>query len=130
MTKHVLYVVGARPNFVKVAPVLHELSARGQIEGRVLHTGQHYDYALSESFLQQLSFPQPDYCLEVGSGTHAEQTAAVMVGAERVLASESFDAMIVGGDVNSTMAAALAAAKAGVPVVHVESGLRSRDWTM
>jgi UDP-N-acetylglucosamine 2-epimerase (non-hydrolysing) len=130
MTRRLLYVVGARPNFVKLAPVVHALAERPGIEGRVLHTGQHYDHALAGAFLEQLSFPQPDYSLGVGSGTHAEQTGAVMVGLERVLGEERFDALIVGGDVNSTLAAALVAVKAGVPVVHVESGLRSRDWTM
>jgi len=125
----VLYVVGARPNFVKLAPVLQALSERG-VKGRLLHTGQHYDHLLSRTFIEQLSLPDPDYYLEVGSGTHAEQTSGVLVGVERVLADEQFDTVIVAGDVNSTMAAALAAVKAGVPVVHVESGLRSRDWTM
>jgi UDP-N-acetylglucosamine 2-epimerase (non-hydrolysing) len=130
MAGRVLAVVGARPNFVKVAPILHALAEVRDLEVRVLHTGQHYDRALSGSFLEQLDMPRPDHYLGVGSGTHAEQTGAVMVGVERILADEPQDAVIVPGDVNSTLGAALAASKAGVPIVHVESGLRSRDWTM
>jgi UDP-N-acetylglucosamine 2-epimerase (non-hydrolysing) len=130
MAGQVLAVVGARPNFVKVAPILHALAEVPDLDVRVLHTGQHYDRALSGSFLEQLGMPQPHHYLGVGSGTHAEQTAAVMIGVERILADERPDAVIVPGDVNSTLGAALAASKAGVPIVHVESGLRSRDWTM
>jgi UDP-N-acetylglucosamine 2-epimerase (non-hydrolysing) len=128
--RRVLAVVGARPNFVKVAPVLHALAERGELEIRVLHTGQHYDRALSDSFIEQLGMPAPDHYLGVGSGTHAEQTAAVMVGVERVLSEEPADVLIVPGDVNSTVGAALAASKLGVPIAHVESGLRSGDRTM
>jgi UDP-N-acetylglucosamine 2-epimerase (non-hydrolysing) len=122
-------VVAARPNFVKMAPVVRALSADG-IAVRVLHTGQHYDAALSGSFLEQLQMPAPDENLGVGSGSHGEQTARVLVGTERSLESNPTDALVVAGDVNSTLAAALAAVKLGVPIVHVESGLRSRDWTM
>jgi UDP-N-acetylglucosamine 2-epimerase (non-hydrolysing) len=128
MSGHVLAVVGARPNFVKVAPVLRALA--GQTPVRLLHTGQHYDHALSGSFLEQLGMPAPDHHLGVGSGTHAEQTAAVLVGMERVLADAPAELVLVAGDVNSTLAAALAAVKALVPVAHLEAGLRSRDWTM
>jgi UDP-N-acetylglucosamine 2-epimerase (non-hydrolysing) len=130
MARRVLAVVGARPNFVKVAPILHALAEVPGLEARVLHTGQHYDRALSGSFIEQLDMPRPDHHLGVGSGSHAEQTAAVMIGVERILAEERPDALVVPGDVNSTLGAALAASKAGVPIVHVESGLRSRDWTM
>lgn len=126
----VTVVVAARPNFVKMAPVAHALRAREDVEVRVLHTGQHYDAALSTTFLDQLGMPAPDENLGVGSGSHAEQTARVLVGVEQVLARDRPDAIAVGGDVNSTMAAALAAVKLGVPIVHVESGLRSGDWTM
>ena len=125
-----LAVVGARPNFVKVAPILHALEDVPGLEVRVLHTGQHYDRALSGSFIEQLDMPHPHHHLGIGSGTHAEQTGAVMIGVERILAEERPDALIVPGDVNSTLGAALAASKAGVPIVHVESGLRSRDWNM
>lgn len=123
-------LLAARPNFVKMAPVLHALGQREDIEVRVLHTGQHYDPALSQAFLDDLAMPQPETNLGVGSGSHAEQTAAVLVGVERALRSHPPQALIVAGDVNSTMAGALAAVKLGIPVVHVESGLRSRDWTM
>jgi UDP-N-acetylglucosamine 2-epimerase (non-hydrolysing) len=122
----VLAVVGARPNFVKVAPVVRALGERA----RVLHTGQHYDHALSGSFLEQLGMPEPAFHLGAGSGSHAAQTAAVLVGVEEVLLRESFDLVLVAGDVNSTMAAALAAVKLHVPVAHLEAGLRSGDWTM
>jgi UDP-N-acetylglucosamine 2-epimerase (non-hydrolysing) len=126
----VLFVVGARPNFVKVAPVLHALARDGRHTPRVLHTGQHYDHALSGSFMETLEFPAADFHLGVGSGSHAEQTAKVLVGVEQVLQENDVAMIVVPGDVNSTMAAALAAAKLGVPVAHLESGLRSRDWTM
>lgn len=122
-------VVGARPNFVKAVPVMRELMARG-VELRVVNTGQHYDRALAGSFIEQLEMPLPDLDLGVGSGSHAEQTAAVLVGVERDLVAHGPDALIVAGDVNSTLGAALAAAKCGIPIVHVESGLRSGDWTM
>jgi UDP-N-acetylglucosamine 2-epimerase (non-hydrolysing) len=130
MARRVLAVVGARPNFVKVAPILHALGEVPNLDVLVLHTGQHYDRALSGSFIEQLDMPRPDHHLGIGSGTHAEQTGAVMIGVERIVAEERPDALIVPGDVNSTLGAALAASKAGVPIVHVESGLRSRDWTM
>jgi UDP-N-acetylglucosamine 2-epimerase (non-hydrolysing) len=126
----IMCVVGARPNFVKAAPVIHALSALPDTAVTLLHTGQHYDRALSDSFIEQLAMPQPDISLGVGSGSHAEQTAAVLVGVERCLLESRPDAIVVAGDVNSTVGAALAAAKLRVPVVHLESGLRSRDWTM
>jgi UDP-N-acetylglucosamine 2-epimerase (non-hydrolysing) len=130
VTPSILAVVGARPNFVKAAPVIRALRALGDLDVRLLHTGQHYDHALSGAFLEQLGMPVPDFHLGVGSGSHAEQTAAILVGVERVLAAHPFDAVLVAGDVNSTMAAALAATKLGVKVIHLEAGLRSRDWTM
>ena len=130
MAHSLLIVVGARPNFVKVAPVVHALTERAEVRVRILHTGQHYDHALSGSFIEQLGMPRPDQNLDVGSGSHAEQTAAVLVGVEKALLSRRPDALLVAGDVNSTVAAALAATKIGVPVAHLESGLRSRDWTM
>ena len=130
MSQRLLVVVGARPNFVKVAPVLHALATLDDVQADVLHTGQHYDRRLSDAFLEQLSFPDPAHHLGVGSGTHAEQTAGVLVGVERVLLDAPHAGVLVPGDVNSTLAAALAAAKLGVPVIHLEAGLRSRDWTM
>jgi UDP-N-acetylglucosamine 2-epimerase (non-hydrolysing) len=112
-----------------MAPVVHALRATS-LDVELLHTGQHYDSALSGSFLVQLDMPLPRFHLAVGSGTHAEQTAAVMVGCEATLVEQHWDALLVSGDVNSTLGAALAAAKLNVPVIHLESGLRSGDWTM
>lgn len=126
-----LYVVGARPNLVKMAPVIAALRARLPGSRHVLvHTGQHYDRMMSDVFLDELSLPTPDYSLGVGSGTHAEQTARVIEGLDRVLAERRFDLVLVPGDVNSTLAAAIAAIEAGAPVAHVEAGLRSFDRSM
>ncbi|HVD86361.1 MAG TPA: UDP-N-acetylglucosamine 2-epimerase (non-hydrolyzing) [Solirubrobacterales bacterium] len=127
----ILYVVGTRPNFVKTAPVVGALRERHP-EGRhtIVHTGQHYDRLMSEVFLEELGVPAPDYMLEVGSGSHALQTARTMERLEPVLADERPDLVVVPGDVNSTLAAALTAVKMGIPVAHIESGLRSFDMTM
>jgi UDP-N-acetylglucosamine 2-epimerase (non-hydrolysing) len=127
----IVYVVGTRPNFVKTAPVIAALRERLP-EGRhaIVHTGQHYDRLMSEVFLEELGVPEPDYMLEVGSGTHAQQTARVMERLEPVLAEEGPDLVLVPGDVNSTAAAALTAAKMQIPVGHIEAGLRSFDRTM
>jgi UDP-N-acetylglucosamine 2-epimerase (non-hydrolysing) len=124
-----LAVVGARPNMVKMAPLLDALEQEGAAV-RLLHTGQHYDRALSDGLIERLGMRAPDANLGVGSGTHAVQTAAVLTGVEHELEKRSFDGLIAAGDVNSTMAAALAAVKLHVPVVHLESGLRSGDWAM
>jgi UDP-N-acetylglucosamine 2-epimerase (non-hydrolysing) len=124
------YVVGARPNFMKIAPVIAALRAHPAITQRLVHTGQHYDHKMAHVFFEELGLPRPDRDLGVGSGSHAEQTGAVMVRFEAVVAEERPDLVVVVGDVNSTLAAALVAAKMGVPVAHVESGLRSFDWTM
>ncbi|MGH2957088.1 MAG: non-hydrolyzing UDP-N-acetylglucosamine 2-epimerase [Solirubrobacterales bacterium] len=126
----ILAVVGARPNFVKMAPVVAALEQGGGVEVRLLHTGQHYDPALSGNFIERLGMRDPDANLGVGSGSHAEQTAGVMAGVESDLREHPADLTLVGGDVNSTMAAALAATKLNVAVGHVESGLRSGDWSM
>lgn len=126
----VLHVVGARPNFMKIAPVMRALTARRRVRQRLVHTGQHYDHKMAEVFFEQLGLPRPDVDLGVGSGSQAEQTGAVMVRFEQVLKAERPDLVVVVGDVNSTLAATLVAAKAGVPVAHVEAGLRSRDMTM
>lgn len=122
--KHILHVVGARPSFMKLAPVLHALTERG-VRQHVVHTGQHYDVNMSDAIFRELRLPEPDLNLGVGSGTQAEQTAEILVGMERCLDDLKPDAALVYGDSNSTMAAALAASKAGVPVGHVEAGLRS-----
>jgi len=121
-------VAGARPNFMKVAPLLRALKDRAEVQ--FVHTGQHYDPKMSDAFLADLDIRQPDVNLEVGSGTHAEQTAAVMVAYEGHLLRDPVDAVIVVGDVNSTLAAALAAVKLRIPVAHVEAGLRSGDDSM
>src|SRR6187200_723042 len=125
----VLHVVGTRPNFMKAAPVWRGLEATG-LPQRLAHTGQHYDTALSDTFFEVLALPPPSHHLGVGSGTHAEQTARVMLALDPLLAAEPASAVVVYGDVNSSAAAALVAAKRGVSVVHVEAGLRSRDRTM
>ncbi len=127
----IVYVIGTRPNFVKTAPVIGALRARLP-EGRhtIVHTGQHYDRLMSEVFLEQLGVPAPDHMLEVGSGSHAQQTARVMERLEPVLKAEEPDLVMVPGDVNSTLAAALTAAKMQIPVAHIEAGLRSFDRTM
>jgi UDP-N-acetylglucosamine 2-epimerase (non-hydrolysing) len=127
----IVYVVGTRPNFVKTAPVIGALRARLP-EGRhaIVHTGQHYDRLMSEVFLEELGVPAPDHMLEVGSGTHAVQTARTMERLEPVLLEESPDLVVVPGDVNSTLAAVLTAVKMGIPVAHIESGLRSFDMSM
>jgi len=125
----VLSVVGARPNFMKLAPVDRELVKRG-VEHVIVHTGQHYDHGMSTAFFEQLWIPAPDFHLGVGSGSHARQTADVMQRLEPILVELRPDLLLVYGDVNSTLAAALVAAKLGVRVGHVEAGLRSGDWTM
>ncbi|HXF94547.1 MAG TPA: UDP-N-acetylglucosamine 2-epimerase (non-hydrolyzing) [Gemmatimonadales bacterium] len=123
-------VVGARPNFMKLAPVHRALAGRGGVEHLVVHTGQHYDAVMSDAFFQELGLPEPDHHLGVGSGSHAAQTAAVMQRLEPVLESRRPDLVLVYGDVNSTLAAALVASKLGLQVGHVEAGLRSGDWSM
>jgi UDP-N-acetylglucosamine 2-epimerase (non-hydrolysing) len=131
MRRTILYVVGARPNFVKMAPVLHELRARMPAWRHVaVHTGQHYDREMSEAVLDDLGVPQPDYLLAVGSGSHGRQTGLALERLENVLLRERPELVIVPGDVNSTLAAALAAVKLGIPVAHLEAGLRSFDWSM
>lgn len=127
----IVYVVGTRPNFVKTAPVIAALRERLPA-GRhaIVHTGQHYDRLMSEIFLDELGVPAPDHMLEVGSGSHAVQTARTMERLEPVLLEERPDLVVVPGDVNSTLAAVLTAVKLGIPVAHIESGLRSFDLTM
>jgi UDP-N-acetylglucosamine 2-epimerase (non-hydrolysing) len=126
----VLSVVGARPNFIKLAPLARALAARTGVEHVVVHTGQHYDRNMSDTFFEDLGVPEPQHNLDVGSGSHAAQTAAIMLRLEPVLLAERPDVVLVYGDVNSTVAAALVAAKLRVPVGHVEAGLRSHDWSM
>ena len=123
-------VAGARPNFMKVAPLLWELDRRGGPAASLVHTGQHYDARMSRLFFEELKIPRPDVDLGVGSGSHAVQTAEVMRRFEPVLLEQQPDAVVVVGDVNSTLACALTAAKLGLPVAHVEAGLRSFDRSM
>jgi len=127
---HILHVVGARPNFMKAAPVLRALSAYPEVRQTLVHTGQHYDASMSDVFFRQLEMPEADVNLGVGSGTHGQQTAAVMTAFEPVVIERKPDLVLVYGDVNSTLAAALVCAKLAVPVGHVEAGLRSRDRSM
>ncbi len=131
MSIRVLHVVGARPNFMKIAPLTFELDGRrGEFEQLLVHTGQHYDVEMSSAFFDDLSLPRPDVNLEVGSGSHAWQTAQVMLRFEAVLEEFRPDWVVVPGDVNSTLACTLVAAKLGIKVAHVEAGLRSFDRTM
>jgi UDP-N-acetylglucosamine 2-epimerase (non-hydrolysing) len=126
----VIHAVGARPNFVKMAPLIDALRRRGVSRQLIVHTGQHYDRKMSDEILEDLGFPSPDYSLGVGSGTHGEQTAKVLVAFEKILLEHRPTLVVVAGDVNSTLACALAASKLGLPVAHLEAGLRSGDWTM
>jgi UDP-N-acetylglucosamine 2-epimerase (non-hydrolysing) len=123
-------IVGARPNFVKMAPILEEAGRRSAFQCRLIHTGQHYSPEMSASFFDELEMPTPDVNLEIGSGSHAAQTARVMLGLEAELNERRPDLILVAGDVNSTLAAALVASKLGIPVAHVEAGLRSFDRRM
>jgi UDP-N-acetylglucosamine 2-epimerase (non-hydrolysing) len=127
---HILHVVGARPNFMKAAPVCRALAAHGQFRQTLIHTGQHFDPAMSDVFFQQLGMPAPDVNLEVGSASHARQTADIMIRFEPVVCERRPDLVLVYGDVNSTVAAALVCCKLGISVGHVEAGLRSRDRSM
>ena len=131
--KKLISVVGARPNFMKVAPIhkaFNRLSFDSNISHLICHTGQHYDEKMSKVFFDELDMPKPDFYLEVGSGSHAEQTAKIMIEFEKVLIKEQPDLVIVVGDVNSTIACSLTAVKLGIKVAHVEAGLRSFDRTM
>jgi len=131
-----LLVAGARPNFMKIAPLIHELQERckgadrGDLDWKLVHTGQHYDYAMSKVFFEDFDVPEPDFFLNVGSGSHAEQTAKVMVEFEKVCSKEKPDIVVVVGDVNSTLACSVTAKKLNIAVAHVEAGLRSGDMTM
>lgn len=127
---HILHVVGARPNFMKAAPVMAALRRKLNVVQTLVHTGQHYDRNMSDVFFEQLEIPAPDFNLGVGSGTHAQQTAEVMSRFEPVVLEKKPDIVLVYGDVNSTMAAAVVCSKLLVPVGHVEAGLRSFDRTM
>ena len=128
--KTIVHVVGARPNYMKIAPLMDALKDATGIRQILVNTGQHYDEAMSKSFLRELSLPVPDRNLEVGSASHAVQTAKVMMGFEQVCLEDQPDLVVVAGDVNSTMAASLVAAKLMIPIAHLEAGLRSYDRAM
>ena len=123
-------IAAARPNFMKVAPLYHVLRRADWCQPVLVHTGQHYDHNMSGAFLDELGLPEPDHHLEVGSGSHAEQTANVMLAYEKTCLEQRPDWTIVVGDVNSTLACSLVAAKLLIPIAHLEAGLRSGDRTM
>ncbi len=126
-------IAGARPNFMKIASIIDAIHAEqynNKIEYRLIHTGQHYDKNMSENFFNQLGIPHPHINFGAGGGSHAEQTAAIMIGYEKLLHTEKSDLCLVVGDVNSTLACSIVAQKLHVPVAHVEAGIRSSDWTM
>ena len=133
MKKRIDIIAGARPNFMKIGPILRAIKINSKdinLNYRLIHTGQHYDEEMSGSFFKQLDIPKPDCNLGVGSGTQAEQTAQIMIGYEKLLLSSPSDLCLVVGDVTSTMACAITAQKLGIPVAHVEAGIRSGDWSM
>jgi UDP-N-acetylglucosamine 2-epimerase (non-hydrolysing) len=123
-------IAAARPNFMKIAPLYHALAPESWCRAQIVHTGQHYDYNMSASFFHDLRLPDPDFHLEVGSGSHAEQTGRVMIEYEKIAAHDRPDWIVVAGDVNSTLACALVGTKLCIPVVHLEAGLRSGDRSM
>lgn len=126
----IIHIVGARPNFIKLEPVYSSLSENSHLSQKIVHTGQHYDPKMSSVFFEELSIPKPDINLEIGSGSHAIQTAAMMEKMDTLFDKENPNLIVVYGDVNSTVAAALTASKKGLKICHVESGLRSRDRSM
>ncbi|NLI81634.1 MAG: UDP-N-acetylglucosamine 2-epimerase (non-hydrolyzing) [Deltaproteobacteria bacterium] len=126
----VFLVAGARPNFMKIAPIYRESLNRSGVNCRIVHTGQHYDHLMSQTFIEELEIPQPHHFLNSGSGTHSVQTARIMVGFEAACLEEHPDLVMVVGDVNSTLACSVTAKKLGIPVAHVEAGLRSFDLSM
>jgi UDP-N-acetylglucosamine 2-epimerase (non-hydrolysing) len=126
----VYLVAGARPNFMKIAPIVRALQARRQLSFKIIHTGQHYDHDMNAVFFDELGIPAPDLFMAAGGGSHAEQTGKIMVGFETLCLDARPDAVVVVGDVNSTLACAIVAKKLGIPVAHVEAGLRSGDMSM
>jgi UDP-N-acetylglucosamine 2-epimerase (non-hydrolysing) len=123
-------VAGARPNFMKIAPIVRALQVRNELAFKIIHTGQHYDREMNQVFFDELGIPQPDLFMGAGGGSHAQQTAKIMMGFEELCQKERPDAVLVVGDVNSTLACSIVAKKSNIPVAHVEAGLRSGDMTM
>src|SRR4051812_30761666 len=123
-------VAGARPNFMKIAPIVRALQAQQRLSFKIIHTGQHYDRDMNDVFFEELGIPQPDVFMAAGGGSHAQQTAKIMVGFEELCMNERPAAVLVVGDVNSTLACSIVAKKLNIPVAHVEAGLRSGDMTM
>jgi UDP-N-acetylglucosamine 2-epimerase (non-hydrolysing) len=131
MTMPLIYLVaGARPNFMKIAPIVRALQSQAALSFKIIHTGQHYDREMNDVFFEELGIPQPDVFMGAGGGSHAEQTAKIMVGFEQLCIAERPAAVLVVGDVNSTLACSISAKKLNIPVAHVEAGLRSGDMTM
>ena len=128
--REIVCVVGARPNFIKIAPILEEIRRRPQLTGKLIHTGQHFSPEMSDLFFSELAIPHPDVNLGIGGGTQTQQTAEIMLKVEPVLSQDRPNLVLIVGDVNSTLAAALVAAKLRIPIAHVEAGLRSFDRTM
>ncbi|MYM25906.1 UDP-N-acetylglucosamine 2-epimerase (non-hydrolyzing) [Duganella sp. FT135W] len=128
--KTLYLVAGARPNFMKIAPIVRALQGHARLRFKIIHTGQHYDREMNEVFFEELGIPQPDLFMGAGGGSHAEQTAKIMLGFEQLCVAERPDAVLVVGDVNSTLACSIVAKKLTIPVAHVEAGLRSGDMTM
>ena len=126
----VLLIAGARPNFMKISPIFRQSSKHKQLDCKIVHTGQHYDYEMSQTFFEDLEIPKPDFFLNAGSGTHAVQTAKIMVAFEKLCKEQEPDLVLVVGDVNSTLACSIVAKKLLIDVAHVEAGLRSFDMTM
>ena len=126
----IINIVGARPNFIKIAPIMRAMKSSSVLQPILLHTGQHYDVKMSENFFRELDIPHPDISLEVGSASQAKQVALIMERFETVCDTEKPGAILVVGDVNSTMACSLVAAKKGIKIIHVEAGIRSFDRTM
>src|SRR5262245_30264382 len=129
-TRHITGIVGARPNFIKMASLIREIRRRPEFTSTLIHTGQHYSPEMSQSFFEDLEMPQPDQNLGVGSGTHTQQTADIMRGLETIFERSRPDLVLVVGDVNSTAATALVTSKMGIRLAHVEAGLRSFDRRM
>ncbi len=128
--KKIICIVGARPNFIKIAPLLEEFKKYRNLKPILVHTGQHYNYQMSKNFFKELNIPKPDYNLKIGSGSHTWQIAKIMLKLEAVALKEKPNLIVVAGDVNSTLAGALAAAKLQIPIAHIEAGLRSFDNSM